>query len=95
MGDRGAIRNITTDNLTVGSLFRAAFDHMADNYAHCASRLSPERAWDRVVLSGGLARNVPYLRERIASRFACPLRLHGTEEETLQGLLVLAAETRG
>ena len=56
-GDRGSIGNIREDNLTVGSLFVAAFRWMAQCYEQCATRLSPEKAWDRVVFSGGLRPN--------------------------------------
>jgi sugar (pentulose or hexulose) kinase len=41
LGSRGNISNISTDNLSVGTLFRAAFRNMAENYATCAARLSP------------------------------------------------------
>src|SRR5262249_1110488 len=54
-GDRGSITNIREDNLTVGQLFTAAFRSIAENYDRCARRLSPDRAWDRLVFSGGLA----------------------------------------
>src|SRR5262245_24079570 len=64
-GDRGSINNIREDNLTVGNLFAAAFAWMAGNYQRCAARLSPEKAWDRVVFSGGLARQFGRLRREI------------------------------
>ena len=49
------------DNLRVGSLFRAAFLNMADNYAACAAKLSPEREWRKLVLSGGLGSAIQLL----------------------------------
>lgn len=90
VGDRGHIANICLEDLSVGSLFRAAFQHMADNYERCADRLSPARAWNRIVLSGGLPQKLPLLRNLIAERFRCPIRIVETPEETLQGLLRLA-----
>ena len=91
MGDRGHINNMRLENLTVGHLFRAAFRHMAANYASCAQRLSGDSAWDRIALSGGLAQKLPALRECLAERFRCPHRVCTTTEETLTGLMMLGA----
>jgi hypothetical protein len=90
-GDRGSIANIREDNLTVGQLFAAAFRGMADNYEQCARRLSPDRAWDRLVFSGGVAQRFGRLRREVLNRLGDPAwRLCPTEEDTLQGLLILA-----
>lgn len=90
MGDRGRIESITTENLTVGNLFRAAFDFMADSYLACSRRLSPTPSWDSLAVSGGLVQAFPALRRRLAARFALPMREVGEQEETLMGLLALA-----
>lgn len=92
LGERGRLEGITTENLTVGNLFHAAFRNMADNYAGCADRLCPERAGLRLALSGGLTRSVPILRQLIQDRFAMPLRESVVTEETLLGLLAIARE---
>jgi len=90
-GERGGIANIHEGNLTVGHLFAAAFRTMAANYARCAGVLSPDRDWDRVVFSGGLAQRFARLRRDILTALAQPpARLCSTEEDTLRGLLVLA-----
>jgi xylulokinase len=90
-GTRGMIANINEDNLTVGSLFVAAFRWMAENYARCAVRLSPDRAWNRVVFSGGLAQRFGRLRREVLAKLGEPAwRVCATEEETLRGLLILA-----
>jgi sugar (pentulose or hexulose) kinase len=90
LGDRGAIRNIHEGNLTVGHLFRAAFERMAATYAGCARRLAPAGGWERLVFSGGLAQSLPALRDTVARRFGAPYRVCETPEDTLQGLLQLA-----
>jgi sugar (pentulose or hexulose) kinase len=95
MGERGSIDNITVDNLNVGSLFRAAFRNMADNYRACARRLSPNRNWSNLVLSGGLIQHCEVLRELILNEFDCPHRVCTTSEETFTGLLVLALVASG
>jgi sedoheptulokinase len=88
LGDHGRIGGITTDNLTVGNLFHAAFRAMADNYASVVDRLG-SRDWQAVVLSGGLTQAAPLLRQLISQRFPVPLR-ESAGEETLAGLLDIA-----
>lgn len=96
MGDRGRIEGITTENLTVGNLFCAAFDFMADSYLACSRRLATAPSWDRLAVSGGLVQAFPALRQRIADRFRLPMREVPEQEETLTGLMKLArAGARG
>jgi sugar (pentulose or hexulose) kinase len=95
MGERGSIGNITVENLNVGSLFRAAFQNMADNYRECARRLSPGRTWSNLVLSGGLIQHCDVLRELITGQLAGPHRVCMTSEETFMGLLALALVASG
>jgi sugar (pentulose or hexulose) kinase len=90
LGAHGSVRGITTGNLTVGSLFLAAYRAMADAYACVAARFGPV-AWREVVVSGGLVRRTPRLRALLAERFVAPLR-ESPEEETLLGLLDIACE---
>ncbi|HEX4147679.1 MAG TPA: FGGY family carbohydrate kinase [Pirellulales bacterium] len=90
VGDRGHVANLRLEDLTVGSLFRAALRSMADNYAVAAARLSADANWTRLALSGGLPQRFAVLRELLAERFGCPSRMVDTPEETLHGLLRLA-----
>lgn len=90
MGDHGEITNITEENLTVGQLFRATFEGMAENYAHCARRISPIGDWRKIVFSGGVALKIKILRELICKRLGKEYRLVSCEEDTLLGLLVLS-----
>jgi len=90
-GSKGSIANIREDNLNVSNLFVAAFRSMAENYARCAERLSPDRAWDRVVFSGGLAQRFERLRRENLERLGNPpWRVSPIEEDTLYGLLMLS-----
>jgi sugar (pentulose or hexulose) kinase len=88
-GNRGGISNVREQNLTVGSLFRAAFDNMAENYSECAGQIWPEREWQDVVFSGGLVRKNELLRKIILQKLKTPYRLCPLEEDTLLGLMVL------
>jgi len=65
------------------------------NYEVCARRLSPERRWESLVLSGGLVQYCDVLRELIIERFDCPARLCTASEETLVGLLMLVLVASG
>lgn len=95
MGDRGRIEHITTENLTAGNLFCAAFDFMADSYLACSRRLAARPAWNRLAISGGLVQAFPALRRRLAARFPLAMREVPEQEETLMGLLRLASAAPG
>ncbi len=92
LGREGQISGITTENLSVGNLFRAAFESMAENYDRLARVLWPSGDWQRVVLSGGLTQSVPILRELIERRFPGQVVESHATEETLLGLLDVARE---
>ncbi len=93
-GNHGEIAHIREAELTVGHLFRAAFQNMAENYYACALQLSPDQAWRNLVLSGGLAQ-VELLCQLIADRFQKGYRPCPTAEDTLLGLLALALAFTG
>ncbi len=92
LGREGQISGITTENLSAGNLFRAAFESMAENYERQARVLWPSGDWQRVVLSGGLTQSVPILRELIERRFPGQVVDSHATEETLLGLLDVARE---
>jgi sugar (pentulose or hexulose) kinase len=85
-GERGRIDGITTENLTVGNLFRTAFESMAASYAACAARLRPGEL-SRIALTGGLPQSIPVLRRLVVERFGVPVREPAAVEESLIGLL--------
>ena len=95
LGDRGGITNAREENLSVGHLFRATFEAMADNYAQCARRICPAADWRRLVFSGGVALKTPLLRRLICARLGQEHRLAPAEEDTLLGLLVLGLAFSG
>ncbi len=95
VGDHGEVTNIREAEMTVGHLFRAAFQNMAENYLVCARRISPEQRWTNLVFSGGLAQKIELLRHEIAAKFGVPARICPTPEDTLLGLLVLGLAFTG
>ena len=94
-GDRGAITNISEKTLNVGTLFRAAFENMAECYYASALRIWPDHSWRGIVFSGGLAFKLPQLRQIIQDRFQTESRLCPVAEDTLCGLLLLAKAFNG
>ena len=87
MGSDGRISGITTENLTVGNLFHAAFEFMADSYLTCSRRLSPQPTWNQLAISGGLVQSFGPLRKNIEARFGLPIREVAEQEESLLGLM--------
>ena len=87
--EHGTISNIRGNNFTVGHLFRAAFNDMAEKYYAHAERLWPERSWKKLVFSGGVADRLEVLREIIQKRFETGCRLAPFNEDALYGLLIL------
>ena len=94
-GGGGGISNMRAENLTVGHLFRAAFNSMADAYYECAVRLWSEKAWHNLLLSGGLVTKLEVLRNAIQNKFHASYRLSPFAEDTLFGLLILASVFSG
>jgi len=94
-GDKGRIANIRGSNLTLGHLFRAAFQNMAESFYDCALRLFPERSWKNLLFSGGLACKLEILRRIIQQRFRASYRITPVEEDTLFGLMILASVFSG
>ncbi|MFM7055621.1 MAG: sedoheptulokinase [Planctomycetota bacterium] len=93
LGCEGSLTGITTENLTVGRLFQAAFDFMAKAAAECAARLAPQAAWHQVAVSGGLVQSFPALQRKLAARLPWPMREASSTEETLAGLMNLEVES--
>jgi sugar (pentulose or hexulose) kinase len=91
-GARGSVSGLTEESMTAGALFRGALESMADSYLRLSSRLPGAGRLRRVVLSGGLARRSPLLRELLARAFQQEMRV-AEDEEALRGLLRVATRS--
>jgi xylulokinase len=89
-GDRGFLENLHDGNLSIGHVFRAAFESMARNYLACIRRIDPGGRAQRLVFTGGVAQRVGLLRELTAKALGLPYRVSASAEDTLYGLMVLA-----
>lgn len=99
-GDHGAFTDVREEELTVGHIFSAAFQNMADNYYRSAQRLvsgvtDEPLPWRNLVFSGGLVQKLDVLRERIVDRFGVGYRVCPTTEDALLGLLGLGLAFTG
>ena len=94
-GDRGFLENLHDGNLTIGHVFRAAFESMARNYDACIRRLDPAGGVERLVFTGGVAQRLQIVRDLTAQALRLPYRLSPHAEDTLYGLMVLAQAFTG
>jgi len=95
IGDEGSFAHLREDEMTIGHVFRAAFQSMAENYFMFANRLSPEKNWSRLVFSGGLVQKIDLLRQLICDQFNMEFRLSPVQEDTLLGLMTLGLAFTG
>lgn len=93
MGCDGRIEGINTENLTIGNLFHAAFEFMANSYVTCSRRISAVPTWNQVAISGGLVQSFASLRQKLHDLFPMPFREVAEQEETMLGLLKIARDT--
>jgi sugar (pentulose or hexulose) kinase len=93
-GRFGEISNMREDNMTVGHIFRAAFENISDNCYQSALRISKKQQWVNIVFSGGLANKMVTLRKIIQHKFDTDYRI-AINEDTLNGLLIMAQKIGG
>jgi hypothetical protein len=74
--------------------FKEALINISDNCYQAALRLSPEKKWTNLVLSGGLSHKIGSLREIIQQKFNADYRI-ASNEDTLNGLLIMAQKIGG
>ena len=86
----GLIRKIDTGNLTTGSLFLAAYRHMADCYFDAFRQLGLEGcSLNGIIGAGGVLRKTPLIQRLLAERLGLGLKLSSGSEDVMFGLLRL------
>jgi xylulokinase len=88
-GSEGSLSQLREEEMTVGDIFRAAFQCMAWNYQRAAQRIAPE-GYKCLVFSGGLVQKLEPLRQEIVSCLSPCYRVPLEQEDTLMGLLTIA-----
>jgi sugar (pentulose or hexulose) kinase len=88
----GYIQNIAPDNFTIESIILGAFYSLCENLYRAAFKVADINKVRRIVLTGGLVRNTGILPEMIERRFGLKCVQSETKEESLTGLLKIAAK---
>ena len=86
--------NLSWDEVIERIDVREIIESISDNCYQAALRISPEKEWTNLVLSGGLANKIGILRQMIQQKFSIDYRI-ATAEDTLNGLLIMAQKTGG
>lgn len=83
----GSIHDISEYGLNTGALFKGIFNAMIENFLWASSIIQPQRDLiKKIVFSGGVAKKIDYIRERIADYY-CDAQLEvAPDKETLYGL---------
>lgn len=83
----GNIENISEYSLTVGSLFCAIFQSLADNFIWAAKEIEPDISKvERIIFSGGIAARFESVRDHIIRSYDRNIKVMIAENETLTGL---------
>jgi sugar (pentulose or hexulose) kinase len=90
-GSAGSLTGIQEDELSVGHLFRAVFKSMARSYERSATRLVSKNEIQKIVFSGGLVQKLPALQNEIVALIPRDCRFAPHQEDTLHGMLTVAA----
>ncbi|MDE6530771.1 MAG: hypothetical protein K2K96_08345 [Lachnospiraceae bacterium] len=83
----GNIENISEYSLTLGSLYYAIFQSLADNFIWAAKEIEPDLSKvERIIFSGGIAARLESVRDRIMGSYDRNIKVVVAENETLTGL---------
>lgn len=83
----GSIKNISEYSLTVGGLMKAVLNRLAENFFVESKKLSDSSDVQKILFSGGVARKIKSVRERIIDM--CGVKnFEVAADETLKGLFL-------
>lgn len=85
--DGGSIEHIGEYELTLANLINSVLERESTNFIQAAERLvSDEKKLERVIFSGGVAKKIPFIREKILEHYDGEPKVIIAEDETLLGL---------
>ncbi|MEM1485771.1 FGGY family carbohydrate kinase [Oscillospiraceae bacterium PP1C4] len=94
--DGGSISGITPANLSIRSLFTAAFEDMAEKYSRgIRTLLGDDSTKGRLVFSGGVSWKTPQLLELVSRTTGIPYTLSSIPDEVFHGLFRIALVCAG
>lgn len=83
----GSITNIEEFGLTFDELVNSIFEQMSNNFLWAASMIEPDESnVRRIVFSGGIARRIETIRQRILNSYHKDIPVVVSSDETLLGL---------
>ncbi|MFH1569945.1 MAG: FGGY family carbohydrate kinase [Gemmatimonadota bacterium] len=91
----GAIARIAEGALTPQNYLASLLEAFVSQYVEVLRLFDPERQLQRLVLSGGIARNLPRLAEILGARTGCEAVSAASLDESLLGLRTLALVADG
>ena len=95
-GKRGALLNISMDNLTPAALVSAMVEGIVEELRGFSDTLGPEfERMTRIIATGGLARRVPAVGAALAKAFGREVELHGAGDGGAVGAALIGAEAAG
>ncbi len=88
----GSVTDISEYSLTAGSLMKAVFNQLADNFVTASKKLSDDN-WSirKILFSGGVARKIKAIREKIIAAYGVK-DFEVAADETLTGLFRYGAK---
>ena len=83
---KGNIDNIGEYDLTFSNLIKLVYDQAADNFIWAADKLVNPDSVERIFFSGGIARRIDDIREKLISHYDSGVEVIENSDETLLGL---------
>ena len=83
---KGKIDNIGEYDLSFSNLIKLVYDQVADNFIWAADNIVNPDSVGRIIFSGGIARRISYIREKIIGHYVPGIEVVENSDETLLGL---------
>lgn len=83
---KGYIEDIGEYDLTLGNIIKLIFDKEVENFLWAADEIMEKEKVKRIVFSGGIARRIVYIREKIVNHYRNNVDIVEANDETLVGL---------
>ena len=83
---KGKIDNIGEYDLSFSNLIKLVYDQVADNFIWAADKVVNPDSVERIIFSGGIARRITYIREKIIGHYDSGIEVIENSDETLLGL---------
>ena len=83
---KGAIDNIGEYDLLFPNVVKMIYDQVSDNFIYAADKIIDRNAVRRIIFSGGIARRISYIKDKIIGHYGEDIEVVESSDETLAGL---------